>query len=235
MRSDNYKEFFKVPFLMGPNSLRLIDELLEEYPLQYTTDQLVLDLGCGSGVTSLFIANEVGAKVYANDLWISEEENRKRFSEWNMLDKLTPVHQDASNLQFQKEMFDALISVDAYHYFAGREGFFVNNILPYVKRGGIVLIAVPGIRNTYDGRSEELLTAWLGDEACMLQSADFWKRMIGMHEDIAEVRTWEMSGFDLLWQEWFDTNHKYALKDKQYYESIIKPYTAFIGIMVKKK
>ncbi len=54
-----------------------LDEILEEYPLHYTPDNLVLDLGCGMGVTSLFIANETGATVYANDLWISEEENRK--------------------------------------------------------------------------------------------------------------------------------------------------------------
>ena len=122
-----------------------------------------MDLGCGSGVTSLFLANETGAKVYANDLWISEEENRARFAEWNMQDKLVPVHQDANDLHFEKEMFDALISIDSYHYFAGKEGFFVNKILPYIKRGGTVLIAVPGIKNEYDGRSEELLTSWLGD------------------------------------------------------------------------
>lgn len=235
MKSDKYESFFKVPYLMGPNSLRLLDELLEEYPLQFTDENLVLDLGCGSGVTSLFLANETGAKVYANDLWISEEENRARFAEWNMQDKLVPVHQDANDLHFEKEMFDALISIDSYHYFAGKEGFFVNKILPYIKRGGTVLIAVPGIKNEYDGRSEELLTSWLGDEAYMLQSAKFWEKTIGTHEDIEEVRTWEMAGFELPWQEWFDTKHKYALNDLAQYESIIKPYTTFVGIMVKKK
>ena len=235
MKSDKYESFFKVPYLMGPNSLRLLDELLEEYPLQFTDENLVLDLGCGSGVTSLFLANETGAKVYANDLWISEEENRARFAEWNMQDKLVPVHQDANDLHFEKEMFDALISIDSYHYFAGKEGFFVNKILPYIKRGGTVLIAVPGIKNEYDGRSEELLTSWLADEEYMLQSAKFWQKNIGTHEHIEEVRTWEMAGFELPWQEWFDTKHKYALNDLAQYESIIKPYTTFVGIMVKKK
>lgn len=235
MRSDNYRKYFEVPFLMGPNSLRLLDELLEEYPLEYTSDNLVLDLGCGSGVTSLFIANETGATVYANDLWIPEEANRERFAHWNMQDKLIPVHEDAANLHFDKEMFDALISIDSYHYFAGKEGFFANNILPYIKRGGIALIAIPGIKNEYDGRSEELITQWLGAEAYMFQSAAFWKRMIGVHGDIETVRTWEMTGFELPWQEWFNTKHKYALNDKKYFESIIKPFTTFVGIMVKKK
>ncbi|MCM1082057.1 MAG: class I SAM-dependent methyltransferase [Clostridium sp.] len=234
MRSEHYRNYFKVPFMMGPNCLRFLDELLEEYPLQFTSDNLVLDLGCGSGITSLFIAKETGADVYANDLWVSEEENRKHFTDWNMNDKITPVCEDAANLQFDKEMFDAVISIDSYHYFAGKEGFFVDNILPYVKRGGIVLIAIPGIRHEYDGQSKELLTPWLGEDAYMFQSADFWKRMIGGHKDIEAVRTWELSSFELPWQEWFDTKHEFALNDENYFENYIKPFTTFVGIMVRK-
>ncbi len=166
---------------------------------------------------------------------ISKEENHKRFLQWNMEDTLIPIHEDAENLHFDKEMFDALISIDSYHYFAGKEGFFVNNILPYIKRGGIVLIVIPGIKNEYDGRSEELLTPWLGAEAYMFQSAGFWRQTLGTHEDIENIKTWEMSLFELPWQEWFDTNHEFALNDKKYFESIIKPFTTFVGIMVKKK
>ena len=81
----------------------------------------------------------------------------------------------------------------------------------------------------------ELLTPWLKDEANMLQSASFWKQILGIHRDIEDVRTWELSLFELPWQEWFDTKHEFALNDKKYFESIIKPFTAFIGIMVKKR
>jgi len=60
--------------MMGPNCVRLLGELFDKYPLQLTPDDLVLDLGCGTGLTSLVIAKETGAKVYANDLWVSAEE-----------------------------------------------------------------------------------------------------------------------------------------------------------------
>lgn len=235
MSSDHYKTYFEASFLMGPNSIRLADALLEEYPLQFTPENRVLDLGCGKGLTSLFIANETGATVYASDLWISEEENRARFAKWNMQDRLIPVHEDANDLHFDKEMFDALISIDAYHYFAGKEGFFTEHILPFLKSGAVALIAIPGLKNEFDGRSEELLTPWLGEEAYMFQSADFWKKIIGTHEDIAEVRTWELSAFDQPWQEWFDTRHPFALNDQSFYENLIRPYTTFVAIMVRKR
>lgn len=51
MRSENYRNYFKSSFMMGPNCLRLLDEILGEYPLHYTSDNLVLDLGCGTGVS----------------------------------------------------------------------------------------------------------------------------------------------------------------------------------------
>ena len=91
------------------------------------------------------------------------------------------------------------------------------------------------MRNAYDGRSEELCTAWLTDEAYMFQSTRWWEKTIGTHKDMAECRTWEMAAFDQPWQEWFDTRHKYALNDQAFYESVIRPYTCFVGMMIRKK
>jgi len=235
MKSDRYQPYFVASNLMGPNSIRLLDELLEAYPLHFTAQNRVLDLGCGTGLTSLFIANETGATVYANDLWISEADNRERFANWQMQDKLIPVHEDAHCLHFDQEMCDAIISIDSYHYFAGTEGFFSEKLLPYLKHGGIALIAVPGMRQEYDGRSDELCGAWLTDEAYMFQSASWWKKILGTHDEIAEVKTWEMNSFDQPWQEWFETEHAFALNDLTFYEKTIKPYTCFVGMMIRKK
>ncbi|MBE5795691.1 MAG: class I SAM-dependent methyltransferase [Clostridiales bacterium] len=235
MRSDNYTDFFLAENLMGPNSIRLLDELLTQHPLQFTRDNRVLDLGCGTGLTSLFIAKETGATVYANDLWISAEANTERFQNWNMQDQLIPVCVDANQLTFQPETFDAVISIDSYHYFGGKEGFFAEKILPFLKPGGIALIGIPGMKKSFDGQSEALLTQWLGDEAYMFQSADWWKRIIGEHEELETVETWEMIAFEQPWQEWFATKHEFALADQQFYESLIKPYTCFVGIKVRKR
>ncbi|MEE1124528.1 MAG: hypothetical protein U0L18_01140 [Acutalibacteraceae bacterium] len=59
-KADAYKIYFNKEYLMGPSSVRLLEEMLEEmlekYPLK--KGMRVLDLGCGKGLTTLFLAKE---------------------------------------------------------------------------------------------------------------------------------------------------------------------------------
>ena len=49
------------------------------------------------------------------------------------------------------------------------------------------------------------------------------------------IEIWEMDCFDKAREEWFATEHKYALGDKQFFEKRIKAYTCFAGIYIKLK
>ena len=51
----NYKKYISAETMMGPNSVRILAELLDKYPLQLVSNDMVLDLGCGTGLTSLEI------------------------------------------------------------------------------------------------------------------------------------------------------------------------------------
>ena len=230
-----YRELFTAGNLMGPNSALLLGELLNRCPSDFDKTSIILDLGCGKGLTSLVIHKETSAIVYANDLWISQEENGKRFADWGLSEVLIPTCEDANHLTLKKDFFDALISIDSYHYFAGKTHFFEEKILPHIKSGGYALIAIPGIKNEFSGRQNELLGTWLKEEAYMFKSPDEWKRIIGDSDQISSVEIWEMDCFEQAWADWLDTENEYALNDKLYYESIIHPYTNFVGIMVKKK
>ena len=108
MNIEKYRKHMTAEMLMGPNSLRILEELLIKHSLTSSANASVLDLGCGKGLTSLAIANETGAKVYAKDLWISAEDNAKRFSEWGVGKQIIPVHEDANELHFDKGQFGAL-------------------------------------------------------------------------------------------------------------------------------
>ena len=107
--------------------------------------------------------------------------------------------------------------------------------MPFMKDGGIVLIGIPGLKDEYTGRAEELLSDWLGDDAYMFKSPKLWKELIGSNDRIESVQTWEMACFDEAWNEWLAVNNKFAFSDKQHFETIIKPYTCFVGICIKLK
>lgn len=235
MDINDYSIYFSAETMMGPNSARILEELFTKYPLHLTEKDNVLDLGCGTGLTSLIIAKETGAKVYANDLWIRAEDNAKRFEQWGVGEQIIPICEDANELNFSHNQFDALVSIDSYHYFAGQTNFFENKILPFLKNKSMVLIGIPGIKNEYSSRSEELLSQWLGDEAYMFKSTGQWEKIIGNSDRIETMKVWEMDCFSNAWNEWFATNHEYADGDKQYFETLIKPYTCFVGIYVKIK
>ena len=55
MNIDNYKAYISAETMMGPNSVRILAELFDKYPLQLVPDDMILDLGCGTGLTSLII------------------------------------------------------------------------------------------------------------------------------------------------------------------------------------
>ena len=63
--------------IMGPNSLKLEEELMNDNKIK--AGSVVMDLGSGQGITSVFLAKEYGFKVYAADLWSEPEENQKFF------------------------------------------------------------------------------------------------------------------------------------------------------------
>ena len=60
-RAEHYRKYFTKEYLMGPNSFRLLDELIRRNPYDASYDR-TLDLGCGMALTSVFLANETPAK-----------------------------------------------------------------------------------------------------------------------------------------------------------------------------
>ena len=235
MNLEFYRPYFTKDYLMGPNSLRVLQELLERNPCSLGSDSLILDLGCGTGLTSFALCHETGARVLANDLWISGEENAARFAAWGVGDRITPVHENADTLRFAPESFDAVVSIDSYHYFAGKDGYFQEKILPFLKPGGVALFGVPGIKEEYDDQTIELLTPWLREEAYMLRSPRQWRTILGNHPDMESVEVTQLRCFEIAWKDWLATDNEFARGDFACWENIIKPYTNFVGMIVRKK
>ena len=84
MNYKDYLPYLSKDILMGPSSLIILEELLTKHPLIMNEDKMILDLGCGKGLTSLILAKETNALIFAIDLWIDKKDNEARFKSWNL-------------------------------------------------------------------------------------------------------------------------------------------------------
>ena len=234
---EKYRKFFTKDYLMGPNSFRLLDELIRRSPDDVSYGR-TLDLGCGFALTSIFLANETDAgTVYAFDLWISASENYARIRENHLEDRIIPIHGDAMDMPFAHEYFDTIVSVDAYHYFGCREGVFAEKVLPYIRKGGYAMIAVPGLRKEPQGSIRDLFNEWAeGDDAELFKTCVWWENLLKSEcGELCDVTVKEAECFDAAWQEWFESGHEYGIRDKEYLEKGLDQVLNFILIYVRKK
>jgi SAM-dependent methyltransferase len=163
----------------------------------------VLDMGCGKAISSIFLAREFGVQVWAADLWISPTENWSRVREAGVDSSVFPIHAEAHTMPFPHGFFDALISIDAYHYFGTSDLYLGGHFLPLVRPGGQIGIGVPAVVEEIEadppGHLAEQWKKW----------PDFWS----FHSPAWWRRHWARAGgievelADLLpdgWRHWAD-------------------------------
>jgi len=118
---------------MGPCSLWLLEFLMKNMTLK--AGMRVLDMGCGKGMTSVFLAKEYGVTVFANDLWVEPTDNFKRFREAGLEEKIIPIKAEARSLPYAHNFFDAIISIDSYEYY-GTDALYLDYISKFLKPTG---------------------------------------------------------------------------------------------------
>ena len=221
--------------IMGPNPIKLEEELLQNAKIK--KGDIVCDLGSGMGLTSIFIAKEFGAKVYAADLWSDPEENKKFFAMQGLgQQNIIPVKSDATNLQFEKEFFDSIVSIDSYNYFGRDENYLDNKLLPYLKKGGYVYISIPGMKkDCHDNLPQELLLSWTPEQLEYMHDISWWKNVISKSQDCEIVSIEEMQSNKEVWDDWLKQENEYSINDRKSMNAGAGKYLNFISIVLKKK
>jgi SAM-dependent methyltransferase len=197
-RASTYDPRWLLENAMGPHVLWLAEWLAGVMTLH--PGMRVLDLGCGRAVSSIFLAREFGLTVWAADLWISPGENWRRIAEAGLESRVLPIHAEAHALPFAPDYFDAIVSLDAWHYFA-TDDLYLGYGSSFVRPGGQLGIVVPGVQDELAGGVPDHVRPYWQWEFCSLHSPAWWRGHVektGLLE--VEVADWMLDG----WRRWLE-------------------------------
>ncbi len=233
-KSKKYDQNFVRDNMMGPNALKIIEELTQTMKLQ--PGMRVLDLGCGRGLTSIFLAQEFGVQVYATDLWIEAQENEQRFRQLSLEKKITAIHADANALPFEQDFFDAIISVDAYLYFGLQAGFMEEKLAPLLKAAGEIALAFPGFKRELSlPLPPEFLLSWKEEDLEPFHSCGWWQALLAGAPSIELQAVTEMECCEESWQDWLQCENPYAVNDRLAMSAGAGVYMNMIAVRAKKQ
>ncbi len=234
-KSKSYNTSFINSKIMGPNPIKLEEELLVNHKIPQNAT--VMDLGSGQGVTSVFLAKEYGFRVFAADLWSDPSENMRFFEQMGLTkNEIVPIHADAAALPFAKDFFDAIVCTDSYNYFGRDKDYLGSKLLPFVKRGGYIYIAIPGMKkDCHDALPKELLLSWTPEQLDYIHDVSYWRAIISQTEGAEIESLYEMESNEEVWADWLRQDNDYARGDRKTMEAGGGKYLNFIKIVIKRK
>ena len=234
-KSEKYMGNDYMKYIMGPNPLKLCEELLAEHRIP--AGARVMDLGSGEGLTSAFLAKEYGFTVYAADLWSEPESHYPLFENFGLSrEQCIPVKADANDLPFEREFFDSVVCVDSYNYFGRDPAYLDEKLLPFVKSGGMIYAAVTGMKkDCHDNIPEVLLRSWNAEQLDYIHDAQWWRSMVSRSRDCEVVSVHEMQSNAEAWADWLKQDNEYAVGDRATMEHGGLDYMNFVAIVLRKK
>lgn len=217
--------------MMGPNCIKLCDELTQKILLR--PGMRVLDLGCGKGLTSVFLAKKFGVSVFAADLWIEPTENYERFKSFAVDDRVFPIYAEAHALPFARGFFDAVVSIDSFHYYGAGEDYLDSHLAPLIKKGGTIAVTLPGLqKDFFDDVPEELKPFWL-EEDMNFYSADWWEKLWRKSSKTVFRQAFSHSCHAEAWADWLECDNPYAKRDIDMMKAEGGKYFDSIGLIAQ--
>jgi SAM-dependent methyltransferase len=147
-------------------------------PMDLQPGQIVLDMGCGHGTTSVFLARCFGVRVVAVDLWTPIDSACRKIEENDLRDRITPLHLDMREpLPFPAGYFDAVFCMNSLSFYGGSVEF-LRRLLTHVKPGGVLSVGMETLgeeMSPEERRNPPAVYNWLLPDGTNVWDADFSK------------------------------------------------------------
>jgi len=183
--------------------------------MRLSPGDIVLDLGCGKGATSMFLAREFGARVIALDLWTEATFLNRKFSARGYRDRIVPLQLDVTELlPFADEYFDAIFCMNSLSFYGGSVEF-LQHLLKHLRRGGQFVVGMetlnaeftpeerqnpPAVFNYNLPTPNEHVNVWEADFAKM-HSPPWWEKLF-RDSGLLEVEScYELEDAEVLYED----------------------------------
>lgn len=113
-----------------------------------------------------------------------------------------------------------------------------SKLAPLVKKGGIIALAFPGLKEELNGAiPSEMALSWPAEDIETWHSCEWWKSLLKKSCEITVESISEMQGFDEYWNDWlYCTNEfsEHARLDRAAMEAGAGKYMNFISVIGSK-
>lgn len=132
---------------MGGGALYLAAHMVRSMRLR--PGDIVMDLGCGKGATSVFLARRFDVSVVAVDLWTPAEFLAEKIAQHGCRNRIVPLNLDITErLPFAEGYFDSIFCMNSLSFYGGAKDF-LGHLLKHLKQGGEFCVGMESLTDEF--------------------------------------------------------------------------------------
>lgn len=140
-----------------------------------------------------------------------------------------------TDLPYADGFFDfIIIGVDSYHYFGHEKEYLDKQRAPLLKKGGQILVGVPGLKNEFENGIPEELKPFYKLEY-HFHTGEWWAALWDNSELIEDINSRDLDCHKEAWDEWLSCENEYAKQDIAMMEAEGGKYYSTVFIRASKK
>ncbi len=205
---------------IGCGGLYLASEMVRKMNLK--KGDIVLDLGCGMGETSIYLAKNFGVTVIGVDFWNPAAQLLEKAQNNGVSDKVVPLQIDITqNIPFSDNYFDAIFCMNSLFMF-GENKEFLDRLIATLKVGGTLCVGSESFNKEPSFTSiEDVPTVYSFDwhwkvwEECYSKyhSPNWWRSHIGSIDSLKVTYCEELEDGRALFEDFAQNYDNYISKN----------------------